>query len=243
MNYEALLEIAQNTRSIRRFKSDPVSDEDIIKILEVARWAPSGFNMQPWEFVVVKKPEFIKKIAEYCGVYIGNLPPMELTREKWQGPWIPEPVGSPDDYAHAPVYIVLFGDVRVQEGLPMGVRFDENRKKIIYTSSLANAFLYMHMAAATLGLASQWVSAVQTPYAHCLIKDLLGIKKELEIYDMLAVGYPAVAARPKLMRDKAEMIHFDHCGPNDFRTDDEVREYIHKARTWTIASHNRKADK
>jgi len=243
MDYDALLELVKSTRSIRRFKPDPIPDEYIDKIIEVARWAPSGFNQQPWEFVVVRKPELRKQIAEYTSIYWSQSREMEATRESWQRAWNPESVGSEADYSVVPVYIIIFGDTRAKEGLPMGARFDEHRRETIFISSLANAFLYMHMAAGTLGLASQWVSAVATPYAHCMIKDLLGIRKELEIYDMLAVGYPAVQPRSKLMRDKDRIVHFDYCGPEAFRTDEEVREYTHKARTWTIASHKRKPDK
>ena len=64
MNYDSLLELVKKRRSIRRFKPDPIPDENIEKIIEVARWAPSGFNMQPWEFVVVKKAELRSKITE-----------------------------------------------------------------------------------------------------------------------------------------------------------------------------------
>jgi nitroreductase len=243
MDYDALLELVKSTRSIRRFKPDSIPDEYIDKIVEVARWAPSGFNQQPWEFVVVRKPELRKKIAEYTSIYWSQSREMEATRESWEGVWNPEPVGSEADYSVAPVYIIIFGDTRAKEGLPMGVRFDVHRCESIFISSLANAFLYMHIAAGTLGLASQWVSAVATPYAHCMIKDLLGIRKQLEIYDMLAVGYPAVQLKPKLMRDKDRIVHFDYCGPEAFRTDEEVRENIRKSRTWTIASHKRKPGK
>ena len=51
MDYDSLLELVKNRRSIRKFKTDPVSDEHIDKILEVARQAPSGLNSQPWEFI------------------------------------------------------------------------------------------------------------------------------------------------------------------------------------------------
>jgi len=243
MDYSSLLELVQNTRSIRRFKPDPIPDEYIEKMIEVARWAPSGFNQQPWEYVIVKSPELKKKIYATFNTYWDQSREMEKTREAWQQVWNPEPAGSEADYSVAPVYILLFGDKRTQEGLPMGVRFDEHRRNSIYVSSLANTFLYMHMAAGVLGLASQWVSTVSVPYVHCLIKDLLGIPGDLEVYDMLAVGYPAVKARPKLLRDKSKMVHVDYCGPEAFRTDEEVRDFIRKARTWTIASHNRQADK
>ena len=47
MSYDSLLDLVKKRRSIRRFKSDPVPRELIEKIVEAARWAPSGFNMQP----------------------------------------------------------------------------------------------------------------------------------------------------------------------------------------------------
>ncbi len=243
MSYDSLMEIVQKTRSIRRFKPDPIPDDSIDKIIEIARQAPSGFNQQPWEFVVVKRPDLRKKIADSFSTYLSQSREMEATRESWQRVWNPEAPGTDSDYSVAPVYILVLGDPRTQEGLPMGVRFDAHRREGIYISSLANAFLYMHMAASSLGLASQWLSAVSTPYVHCMVKEWLGIPKELEVYDMMACGYPAAKPRPKLLRDKDKMVHFDYCGPDAFRTSDEVRDFIKKTRTWTIASHNRKPDK
>jgi len=242
MDYESLLKLVKKTRSIRRFKPDPIPDEYIDKIIEVARWAPSGFNSQPWEFVVVKKKELKDKISEFIDEYVRQSARMEATREKWQKTIMRQYAGVPMDYRTAPVFILLFGDTRTKVGLPMALRYDDSRCQKIYISSLANAFLYMHLAATSLGLASQWVSGVQVPLAHCLTKDLLGIPKEMEVYDMMALGYPAVKPRPKLMRDKEKMVHYDYCGKKDFRTDEEVRGFVRKTRTWVIAAMARKAD-
>ena len=243
MDYNSVLELVKNTRSIRRFKPDPVPDEYVEKVIEVARWAPSGFNQQPWDFIVVKKPDLKKKIVEFCRVYGSQSADMESTRESWQkGPkWAP--VKEKDDYSAAPVFIILCGDIRTEEGLPMALRYNPDRLQSVFTSSLANAFLYMHMAATSLGLASQWVSSVSTSYAHCMIKELLGIPKELVIYDMLALGYPAIKPKPKLLKDKAKTVHHDYCGPESFRTDEEVRDFIRKARKWNIGAEKRQAEK
>jgi len=51
-------------RSIRRFREDPVPDELIEKALDIARFAPSAHNNQPWVFVVVKDKEKLRKLAE-----------------------------------------------------------------------------------------------------------------------------------------------------------------------------------
>jgi len=47
--YEAIL----TRRSIRRFEDQPVTREQLEKLLEAARWAPTAGNLQPWVFVVV----------------------------------------------------------------------------------------------------------------------------------------------------------------------------------------------
>ena len=48
--FEAIL----GRRSVRRYKADNIPANLIDKLLEAARWAPSGGNTQPWRFVVVR---------------------------------------------------------------------------------------------------------------------------------------------------------------------------------------------
>ena len=244
MEYEQLLELVKKRRSIRRFTSDPVPDELIRKIIEVARWAPSGFNMQPWEYVVVTEAGLRDKIVSWITPYWAESVEMETVREDWQGPkWKLTGLQSAEgDYTVAPVYIILCGDPRTMAGLPMGVRYASHRTTIIHLSGLANTFLYMHLAATTLGLGSQWISAIQTPLASCMSKDLLGIPHQLEVFDMMALGYPAIQARGKFMRDSEKMVHYNQCKNEDFRTDEEVRDFVRKARSWNVGTHSRKAD-
>src|SRR6267142_774067 len=56
-DYDTLLELVRNRISVRKLKPDPIPDEYVDKILEIGRWAMSGANGQPWEFVVVKDPK------------------------------------------------------------------------------------------------------------------------------------------------------------------------------------------
>ncbi|MBN1833152.1 MAG: nitroreductase family protein [Deltaproteobacteria bacterium] len=244
MDYESLLNLVKKRRSIRRFKPDPIPDDDITKIIDVARWAPSGFNMQPWEFLVVKNPDLREKIVELISDIRPLTRRMEQTRETWMGkPWKMTGLTEKDmDYTTAPVYIILLGDPRTNVGLPMFIRYDGSSRQLIYTSGLANAFIYLHLAATTLGLATQWVSATHTGYVQCMIKEMMGIPVNLEIFDMIALGYPSMEPRPKLMRDLKEMIHYDDCGPDGFRTDEEVEAFVKRARNWNIGSHRRKPE-
>ena len=64
MEIDALLEFMKKRRNIRRFKSDAVPDEHVEKMLEAGRWAMSGANAQPWEFIVVRDQGKKEKIAD-----------------------------------------------------------------------------------------------------------------------------------------------------------------------------------
>lgn len=59
-----VLEAIKGRRSIRAFKNVDVSDETVERLIEAARWAPSAGNIQPWEFIIVRKPEIKRKLAE-----------------------------------------------------------------------------------------------------------------------------------------------------------------------------------
>ena len=102
MNIDGLRELVIRRRSIRGYdESREVSEEAVRAILECARWAPSGGNGQPWEFVVVSDKETRDKIA----VYLKQLEPkreMDLAVR-----------GGQDDrhgFRHAPVHLIILGD-------------------------------------------------------------------------------------------------------------------------------------
>ena len=147
----------------------------------MASLASSADNTQPWEFIVIKdnklKEELARLSAEYREKYGKRL---EATREPWLKPLkLPGSYG-PMDWNSAPVFIMLCGDTRAKIGLPMTVRNDRWECQSIFTSTLANAFLYMHLAATSLGLATNWVSAVQSTLVHRMVKHALGLPQEFE---------------------------------------------------------------
>jgi 5,6-dimethylbenzimidazole synthase len=223
--YDCLLDLVKNRRSIRQFRSDPVPNEYITKIIEVARWAPSAFHTQPWEFVVIKNQDIKNKIVAALEQY---------------GPPIKDPLKESlprKSFKDAPVFILLLCDWRASIGLPG--RAPENQAEVanLYCSSLASAFLYMHLAAAALGLASQWYTAASRQEAERAIKEIIGIPEALTIYDMMVVGYAANPPGPKIVRDIEEIVHYDNCGEQDFRTDEEVADYAGKTKAWCISQH------
>ena len=54
--YDMLMELIRTRTSVRKLKPDPIPDDCVTKVLEAGRWAMSGANGQPWDFIVVKDP-------------------------------------------------------------------------------------------------------------------------------------------------------------------------------------------
>ena len=227
MEYESFLELAKNRRSYWEFLPDPVSDEDIAKIVDAARYAPSGFNSQPWEFVVVKDQELREGIAGIIaehgrppGPKPGGPPPPR----PGPGPGRKDPMG----FKTAPVFIILWGDTRVRDFGPPGMQHDDRRWQFTFTSSLAIAYQYMHLSATSLGLKSKWVSAASSPVVEEKLRELLGIPQAFVAYDLMALGYSDFQPPTKKMRALSEVLHFDKCDAEEFRTEEAVKGYFRR---------------
>ena len=68
------MEVVSKRRSIRKYKSDPVPQEDIDYVLEAARLAPSWANSQCWKFVVVTDPQVKQELAKAGNGWIAEAP-------------------------------------------------------------------------------------------------------------------------------------------------------------------------
>lgn len=88
-----IFEVIKNRRSVRKFKSTPVPDDHLKKILEAANYAPTPRNRQAWKFVVVRDRKILDNIKEECIKAAG-----ENSRKYFT------------DYLSAPVYISVHAD-------------------------------------------------------------------------------------------------------------------------------------
>ena len=71
--YDALMKIIKERRSIRRFKPDKIPKENIKMLIEAARWAPSGGNSQPWEFLIITDKEMIHTLKTVMTGVMANI--------------------------------------------------------------------------------------------------------------------------------------------------------------------------
>jgi len=89
------LKFIQKRRSIRHFKEDPVSDEQLETLLRAAMAAPSAGNEQPWAFVVIRDRARLDKVAQvhpYAGMCksaaLAILVCGDLARDQHEGMWV-----------------------------------------------------------------------------------------------------------------------------------------------------------
>ena len=59
------IEAILTRRSVRDFKTDPVSKEDLMDLLKAGMQAPSARNKQPWHFIVIDDPDVLHAIPEF----------------------------------------------------------------------------------------------------------------------------------------------------------------------------------
>ncbi|MCF0114459.1 MAG: nitroreductase family protein [Erysipelotrichaceae bacterium] len=63
------IEVIKKRRSIRKFRDQHISEEDLHSLLECAMSGPTAVNAQEWEFLVVRDKENLKKMAEAKGKF------------------------------------------------------------------------------------------------------------------------------------------------------------------------------
>jgi nitroreductase len=69
------IKLAEKRCSIRSYKPDPVSDEQLNEVLEAGRLAPTACNIQPFQFVVVREKENLTALAAgYPAPWFGEAP-------------------------------------------------------------------------------------------------------------------------------------------------------------------------
>ncbi len=166
----ALIDLARERRSIRRFRRDPISDEDLRYILEVAHYAPSGANRQPWRFVIVKDPNLKKRIREICEEiereFYKHVPEWfrNFARERgisWRKPHLEE----------APVLIHVFG----------------YRRSPHWKESVWLMIGYLLLAAAEKGYATLTYTPSDTRWAN----EFFNVPENWGLETIINIGYPA----------------------------------------------------
>jgi nitroreductase len=196
-----LRDVMRTTPATREFTDEPVTDEQLFAILDVARFAPSGGNRQAWRVIVLRDDETRRHIRdlyvlgwrEYMAhVAAGLVAFAPIDHGRWSGPAVdleqaratPSPLPFADHLDQVPVLLLLLAELSGLAVLDNGL----DRQSIIGGASVFPFGHNLLLAARDLGLGGVMTTALarQEP----AVKELLGIPDGFAVAGLLALGHP-----------------------------------------------------
>jgi nitroreductase len=177
-----LPQVLLDRRATTHFKPDPVPDDVLQAILELTSQAPSGYNLQPWRFIVVRDPENRKRLqkaamdqikvgeAAVVVIAIGMKEESKKVIEEVLREGVNRNVGKPEDVPATAAQARQFLD-----SFPMNVWV--NRHTMIAVTT-------MMLLAETYG----FDTAPMEGFDPAAVKREFGIPDEAEVVALLAIG-------------------------------------------------------
>jgi nitroreductase len=224
--YEAFLEVARARMTNRAFAPWDIPRDHFEMILEAARHAPSGANAQPWHYIVVTDPE-VKQTIGQCFV------DEQQHRTKLRMGF---PTPNYNGVKSAPGLIVVVADFRFIKAFPVlndGSELDrlytQNAERILL-QSVAASTMSAHLAAAALGYAVWWITAIGQEDIQRRIKPLLGVPDELAVIDVMCFGPPLKPSYKRWKKRLDQIVSWGRFELANFMTEAEIEEWVKTTR-------------
>ncbi|HUV82581.1 MAG TPA: nitroreductase family protein [archaeon] len=186
----SIIEIIKTRRCVREYTEEPISDEDIEFLIDCARYAPTGFNMQPWSFIVITNKDIMRKISEHGKrALVPMIEPMKNSSQKVNDFLIFLKTEGTDMFYNAPVMVLILGN--------------KNALTTDYDCSMAAQT--MMLAAHSKGIGSCWIGGVQPALMDEDLLRELGGREGYKAVAPLIFGY-AKGETPMPEKNKPEVI-------------------------------------
>ncbi len=187
---EMVAEVIRSRRSVRRFRAEPVPNEMIMQLVELAAWAPSASNRQDWVFTVVTSEQVKCAMAD-------------AVRERWatildenRGSGVFEEIRAYaegfDQFVRAPVVVVVAA--RQAGALQQHIAGEHARATAGSFTSAALAAQNLMLAAHANGLGSCCMTGALV--AESELKQIIGLSGKEEIVCLVTLGWPAEQPPP-----------------------------------------------
>lgn len=187
---DQLLDLLRVRRTVRRYRPDPVSREDLERLLEATRWVPTAANCQCQEFVVITEPSRLDRLRQEIMDHYRRF--AEALSQTEGSP----PAGEMHEHVRAavPSFVrnVDAGRDRLFFNAPAVIVVHAKRDEVLPESACAFATLAIALMADSVGLGT-----CITAYASMALQALpelareIGVPEENEVYYVLVVGHPA----------------------------------------------------
>jgi nitroreductase len=224
--YEVLMDVVRSRMTNRAFAPGEIPRRHFELILEAARHAPSGANAQPWHFIVVTDPGVKREI--------GTLFVEEQQRRARLRMGFPTP--NYQGVKTAPGLIVVVADFRFIRAFPvlnddseLDRLYRRNAERILL-QSVAASTMSAHLAAAALGYAVWWITAIGQEEIQQRVKPRLEVPAELAIIDIMCFGPPLKPSYKRWKKPLDQILSWDRFDSAQFRTDAEIDAWIRETR-------------
>ena len=187
----------------RRFKDQPVPRDALLRVLDAARFAPSGGNRQGWRLIVVESAEGRRALRDLY------LPPWRAYTEMTGAAQV---LAKPEDFEPRAVRMVQRANDyaeqldRVPMHLLIGVRLEDlavTDARLPRQSIVGGASIYPFVQNVLLALRAEGLAAAMTTLlvpAEAEVRKLFGIPEEVALAAHVGVGWPADPWPTKLAR-------------------------------------------
>jgi 5,6-dimethylbenzimidazole synthase len=224
--YESLMQVVRNRMTNRAFATYDVPREHFEMIIEAARHAPSGANAQPWHYIVVTDPAVKGAIGQYF------MDEQQHRAKLHMG--FPTPNYS--GVKTAPGLIVVAADFRfirafpvLNDGSELDQKYRQNAERILL-QSVAASTMSAHLAAAALGYAVWWITAIGQEEIQQRIKPLLGVPEELGVIDIMCFGPPLKPSYKRWKRSLNQILNWGKFNPANHMTTEQIDQWIKETR-------------
>jgi 5,6-dimethylbenzimidazole synthase len=224
--YEALMQVVRGRMTNRAFAAYDVPREHFEMILEAARHAPSGANAQPWHYIVVTDAAVKEEIGQ-CFMD-------EQQRRAKLHMGFPTP--NYGGVKTAPGFIVVAADFRfirafpvLNDGSELDQKYRQNAERILL-QSVAASTMSAHLAAAALGYAVWWITAIGQEEIQQRIKPLLGVPEELAVIDIMCFGPPAKPSYKRWKRSLGQILNWGKFNAANFMTTEQIDQWVKETR-------------
>jgi 5,6-dimethylbenzimidazole synthase len=220
--YRAFMETILARMTNRAFAPCDVPRQHFEMILEAARHAPSGSNAQPWHYIVVTDAA-VKETIGQCFVD-------EQQHRARLKMGFPTPNYS--GVKTAPGLIVIAADFRFIRAFPvlnddsaLDRLYKKNAERILL-QSVAASTMAAHLAAAALGYAVWWITAIGQEEIQKKVKPLLGMPEALDVIDVMCFGPPLKPSYKRWKKRLDQIMSWDRFNASNMMTDAEVDEWV-----------------
>jgi nitroreductase len=215
-----LFEAMYSAGAIRRFRTDPVSDDIITKILDAAIRAPSGSNAQSWLFVVVKDAEqrrrlgaVYKKASDILmKLYSGAARPEHIDEKKYDR-FMKAVVHLFDHMGDAPVLLVPCLKASMWAG---GAKLpDDVKQKMAGSVRIAGSSIYPAVQNVILACRAFGLGTVLTTihaFFEDEVREILSLPADVQTYTLMPIGYPQGHHYPVKRKPVSEVVCLDRFG-------------------------------